>query len=167
MEWDLYPFYASFSTAIYMFTGSYEHTLDTKGRLSVPSKFRDVLAGKGDDRLMITNYIFNNLRCLEVYPIDAWLRFLEEVRKMNRFDSRTSVLENYYIASARECSFDTHGRILIPPVLRKYADLKRDVILSGATDKFRVWDQDAWAKIFGEAEGALMQDPNYLADLKL
>ena len=62
---------------------------------------------------------------------------------------------------------DTHGRILIPPVLRKYADLKRDVILVSALEKFRVWDREAWKKIFVEAEDKLMQDPDFLGDLGL
>ena len=57
-----------------MFRGSFEHTLDGKGRLSIPSKFRDNLLGKGDERIIMTNFVVDGLRCLDVYPIDEWLR---------------------------------------------------------------------------------------------
>src|SRR6185295_18636583 len=150
-----------------MFRGSFEHTLDNKGRLSIPSKFRDVLVGKGDERIVMTNFVIDSQRCLDVYPIDAWLRFEEEVRKKPKFDPRMVRFQNYYLGSACECTVDTHGRILIPPVLRKYADLKRDVILVSALEKFRVWDREAWKKIFVEAEDKLMQDPDFLGDLGL
>src|SRR5262247_927312 len=112
-----------------MFRGSFEHSLDSKGRLSIPAKFRDVLVGSGDDRVVITNFVIDAQRCLDVYPIDAWLRFEEEIRKKPKFDPRMVRFQNYYLGSACECSLDTHGRILVPPGLRKYADLKRDVIL--------------------------------------
>jgi MraZ protein len=150
-----------------MFRGSFEHTLDNKGRLSIPSKFRDVLVGKGDGRIIITNYVIEKQRCLDVYPMDAWLRFEEEIRKKPNFDPRVVRFQNYYLGSACECTLDTHGRILIPPALRKYAELKRDVILVSALEKFRVWDREAWKKIFVEAEDKFMQDPDFLGDLGL
>jgi MraZ protein len=67
-----------------MFRGSFEHTLDAKGRLSLPSKFRDVLTGKNDNRIMITNFITSGARCLDVYPLDEWQRLEEKVRGKQR-----------------------------------------------------------------------------------
>ena len=150
-----------------MFRGSFEHTLDSKGRLSIPSKFRDVLLGKGDERIIMTNFVIDGQRCLDVYPIDAWLRLEDEISKKPKFDPRMVMFQNYYLGSACECSLDKQGRILIPPVLRKYADLKRDVVLVSALEKFRVWDQEAWKQFFAEAEDKLMQDPDFLGDLGL
>jgi MraZ protein len=150
-----------------MFRGSFEHTLDGKGRLSIPSKFREVLLGKGDERLIITNFVVDSVKCLDVYPIDEWLRFEEEIRKKPKFDRRVVQFQNYYLSSASECVVDKQGRILIPPGLRQYANLKRDVILVSALDKFRVLDKGAWTKIFAEAEEKLMQDPDFLGDLGL
>jgi transcriptional regulator MraZ len=150
-----------------MFRGSFEHTLDNKGRLSIPAKFRDVLLGKGDDRIVITNFVVDGQRCLDVYPLDAWVQFEEEIHKKSKFDSRMVRFQNYYLGSACECNLDTHGRILIPPALRKYADLKRDVTLVSALEKFRIWDQEVWKKIFADAEDKLMQDPDLLGDLGL
>ena len=71
-----------------MFRGSFEHTLDGKGRLSIPAKFREVLLGKGDERIVITNFVVDSTRCLDIYPLDEWLRFEDEVRKKPRFDRR-------------------------------------------------------------------------------
>lgn len=150
-----------------MFRGSFEHTIDSKGRLSIPSRFREVIAGKGDDRIVITNFVLEGMQCLDVYPLDEWLRFEEEVRKKPRFDRRMVVFQNYYLGGAAECTVDKQGRILIPPMLRQYAHLKRDVIVVSALDKFRVWDREAWKKVFAEAEERLMQDPDFLGDLGL
>ena len=150
-----------------MFRGCFEHTIDAKGRLSVPAKFREVLLGKGDERIMITNFLVDGTRCLDVYPMDEWLRFEEEVRKRPKFESRMLSFQNYYLASATECAVDKQGRILIPPQLRHYADLKRDVMMVSGLEKFRIWDKEAWKKVFAEAEDRLMQDPDFLRDLGL
>lgn len=150
-----------------MFRGNYDHTIDAKGRLSIPAKFREVLLGKGDDRIIITNFVIEGTRCLDVYPLDEWFRFEEEFRKRPKFDRRVVQFQNYYLSSASECVVDKQGRILIPPSLRQYANLRRDVILVSALEKFRVWDKESWKKIFAEAEEKLIQDPDFLGDLGL
>lgn len=150
-----------------MFRGSFEHTVDAKGRLSIPSRFREILVSKGDDRIVITNFLFEGTRCLDVYPLEEWVRFEEEVRKKPKFDRRMVQFQNYYLGRAAECVVDKQGRILIPPPLRQYANLKRDVMVVSALDKFRVWDREAWNKVFAEAEERLMQDPDFLGELEL
>ena len=150
-----------------MFRGSHEHTLDPKWRMSIPAKFREVLSSKGDDRIVITNFVVDSTRCLDVYPLDEWLRFEEEIRKKPKFERRMVLFQNYYLGGAHECSLDPHGRILIPPMLRQYAGLKKDVVVVSALDKFRVWDSEAWKKVFTEAEEKLMQEPDFLGDLGL
>ena len=150
-----------------MFRGHVEHTLDGKGRLSIPAKLRDLLLSKGDERIVITNFTMSGLRCLEVYPMDEWVRLEEEIRKKPSFDSRVIVIQNYFLARACECVIDKQGRVLIPPSLREYANLKRDVVLVSALGKFRVWDRETWKKVFAEAEDKLMQDPDLLSGLGL
>ena len=148
-----------------MFRGSFEHTLDGKGRLSIPMKFREVLLGKSDERIIITNFVVDGMKCLDVYPLDEWARLEEEIRKKPKFDRKIVTFQNYYFGSASECVVDKQGRILIPPLLRKYAELKRDVVLVAALEKFRVWDLEAWKKIFSDAEDQLIQDPDFLGDI--
>lgn len=150
-----------------MFRGSYQHTVDSKGRLSIPAKFREVLLGKGDDRIVITNFVVDGARCLDVYPLDEWMRFEEQIQSKPKFERRMVLFQNYYLGGACECLVDKQGRILIPPLMRQYANLKRDVVLVSALEKFRVWDQEAWKKMFAEAEEKLMQDPDFLNDLNL
>lgn len=149
-----------------LFRGIYEHTIDSKGRLSIPAKFREVLLGKGDERLVTTKFVFDGVRCLDVYPLDEWLRLEEEVSKKPKFERRMVLFQDYYLAGAHECTVDKQGRILIPPVLRQYASLKRDVVMVSALQKFRIWDREAYKK-FGEPEEELMQDPDFLGDLGL
>jgi MraZ protein len=146
-----------------MFRGSFEHTVDTKGRISIPARFREVL--KGDDRMIITNFTIAAAHCLDVYPLDEWLRFEEDLKKKPRLDPRMVDFQNYYLSGVNECVLDKQGRILIPPLLRQYAGLKRDVVLVSAVEKFRVWDKDAWKKVFTEAEDKAVQDPGYFGDL--
>jgi MraZ protein len=150
-----------------MFRGRTDHTIDGKGRLSIPPKIRDVLLGKGDDRIMITNFVSDETRCLDVYPMDEWLRLEEQIRNKPKFDRKMVMFQNYYLGGACECALDKQGRILIPPLLRKYADLKRDVVLIGSSEKFRIWDQEAWTKIINTIEGKLIQEPDFFSDLGL
>ena len=117
--------------------------------------------------MVITNFVIDSMRCLDVYPLDEWLQFEEEIRKKPKFDRRIMMFQNYYLAGACECDVDKQGRILVPPLLRQYGGLKRDVVLVAALEKFRVWDKETWKKVFAEAEDKLMQDPDFLSDLGL
>jgi len=151
-----------------MFFGTFEHSIDDKGRVNVPARFRDALRATGDDRLFITNFIFQNVRCLDVYPPAAWFQFQERVRQRPQLDpALINVVQNYYLAGTQECQLDKQSRVLIPPRLREYAGLTRDVLFAGAGDKFRIWDRDAFAPIFASGEQALAENPNILVDLGL
>ncbi len=143
-----------------MFRGSFEHTIDEKGRVSIPSKFREILKGLNDDRLVATKFILNAHRCLDVYPQASWDRFEEELRGKPSFDATFLKLETFYVSNAQDCIVDKQGRILLPPVLRDYAGLKKDVVFAGVRDKFRIWDKEAWQKINEEAERDLTEKPD-------
>ena len=150
-----------------MFRGSFEHTLDAKGRLSLPSKFRDVIAGKNDNRLIITNFITGGARCLEVYPLQEWQDLEDKLRRKDRFTPDINEFEHYYLGRAHECAVDNQWRILIPPPLRRYAGLQRDVVLVSVVEKFRVWDQQTWDKVFASAEQKFTQNPESFGNLGL
>jgi MraZ protein len=137
------------------FNGSFEHTIDPKGRLSIPARFREALYGKGDDRIMITNFFVEDLRFLDVYPVDEWLRMQEDLRKKAKFDRRMIVFETFYVGNAAECMVDKQGRILIPANLRQYANLKKTVVMTGVIEKFRIWDKEAHQRVVAEAEEKL------------
>jgi MraZ protein len=73
--------------------------------------------------------------------------------------------QNFYFANAHDCVLDKQGRILLPPSLREYAALTRDVVFTSALEKFRIWDREQWSQVFGEAEQSIMANPEELSDL--
>jgi len=148
-----------------MFRGKFEHTIDDKGRISVPARFREVLQASNDDRVVITNFIISSTRCLDVYPHAAWVRLEEQLREKPQFDQRVMRFQNFYVANAHECVLDKQGRILLAPSLREYAALKRDAVFTSALDKFRIWDKAQWDRVFGEAEQGIIERPEELNDL--
>jgi len=148
-----------------MFRGTFEHTIDEKGRVSVPARFREVLLASNDDRLVITNFLIGSLRCLDVYALATWQELEERLRAKPQFDQRVMRFQNYYFAAAHDCVIDKQGRILLPPILREYAGLNRDVVFASALEKFRIWDLAQWKQVFGDAERALMERPEDLTDL--
>ena len=148
-----------------MFRGTFEHTIDDKGRVSVPVRFREIVQATNDDRLVITNFIIDSVRCLDVYPFAAWSALEEKLLAKPRFDQRVLRFQNYYFAAAQDCVLDKQGRILLPPNLRQYAGLNRDVVFTSAADKFRIWDREQWNQVFGEAERFWMERPEDLSEL--
>ena len=142
-----------------MFRGSFEHTVDEKGRVSIPAKFREIVLGLQDERLIATKFILNSHRCLDVYPQAEWEKFEEQLKKKPSFDETFLKLENFYFSNAQDCAMDRQGRILLPPVLREYASLRKEVVFTGAREKFRIWDKDTWQKFNQEAERDLSQNP--------
>jgi MraZ protein len=149
-----------------VFQGSFEHVIDQKGRVSIPARFRELILATGNPRIVVTCFRVNSSRCLDAYPAPAWDRFEEEFQRQKRFDRNVILFENLYLGNAQPCEIDNQGRILVPPALRNWARLGKRVVLSGARDKFRIWDHDAWTQIQQEAEEAL-DDPEFLARLNL
>jgi MraZ protein len=148
-----------------MFRGTFEHTIDDKGRVSVPARFREVLLASNDDRVVITNFSVGASRCLDVYPLAAWQGLEERLRTKPQFDQRVMRFQHYYFAAAHDCVIDKQGRILLPPSLREYARLNRDVVFTSMLEKFRIWDLEQWKQVFGDAERTLMEHPEDLTEL--
>ncbi|MEE8409006.1 MAG: division/cell wall cluster transcriptional repressor MraZ [Myxococcota bacterium] len=135
-----------------MFRGLYEHSIDAKGRTSLPARFRDVLAGLREsgetspakahgDRLIVTTGID---RCLVAYPPAEWEAFEARLAALSQFDANVVQLKRLYVAGATECALDKHSRLLIPPMLREYAGLKRDVVWAGMVTTIELWSKGSW-----------------------
>jgi MraZ protein len=140
-----------------MFRGRFEHSIDGKGRLSVPAKFREVLQQRFDgDRNLV---VVPNERCLEVHPVSRWEQVEEQVRAGSMFDEGLRELSRLYMSRAREVEIDSVGRVLLAPDSRLQAGLDRDVTLvGGGMMLFEVWDR----RRFEEYERA---EQHKLADL--
>jgi MraZ protein len=125
-----------------MFRGRFEHTIDPKGRVSIPAKFRELLAEKYDERLILTNFD----RCLVAYPYEEWRVLEEKVSSLSMIKKEVKAFQRFFISGAVECPIDKLGRILIPPTLRDYAQLERNVVFAGMMKKFELWSQERWAE---------------------
>ncbi len=128
-----------------MFLGQYQHTLDEKGRVVMPSKFRDGLS-RG---LVITK---GQERCLYVFPIEAWDHEVERVRRLPRTNRRARNFSRSFFAGASDQTLDGQGRIAVPTALRDYAGLERDATVVGVADRIEIWATDAWERMSVEAD---------------
>lgn len=120
-----------------MFTGEYNHSFDDKGRVIIPSKFREELGE--------TFYIGKGLdKCLFVYPIETWAEFVGKLRNLSTFNKQERFFLRQFISGFSECSFDKQGRILIPPVLREFSGLKNEATIIGVIDRIEIWNKEGW-----------------------
>jgi MraZ protein len=133
-----------------MFRGLYEHTIDAKGRTSLPARFREALARSAaqadaeteqGERLILTTGID---QCLVAYAPSEWRAFEARLSGLPQFDPAIVQLKRLYVAGATECEIDKHGRLLIPPMLREYAELKREVVWAGMATTIELWDRERW-----------------------
>ncbi|MBQ8278290.1 MAG: division/cell wall cluster transcriptional repressor MraZ [Roseburia sp.] len=120
-----------------MFMGEYNHTVDAKGRLIVPSKFRDQLG----DEFVVTKGLDG---CLFVYTLDEWRKIEEKFRDITATSKDARKFARFFFSGAASCEVDKQGRILLPPVLREYADLQKDVVLAGVLSRVEIWSKDRW-----------------------
>jgi len=150
-----------------MFRGHYEHAIDDKGRVAIPARFREALSGLQDERLVITKFRLAGRRCLDVYPLSTWRELEVKIISKNRFDPRLQRFKNFYVSGAHECAIDAQGRVLVPPLLRDYGGLRREVMFTGDIDMFRLWDKQTWQQAFSEDEQAVLDDPELLGSLDL
>jgi MraZ protein len=149
-----------------VFSGRFDHAIDEKGRVSIPVRFREELERDGHDRLYITNFIVESQRCLEVFPPNEWTRLQEQIRQKTRFDPQLRAFELFYIGGAHEVLVDRQGRILVPPKLRGFAALDRDVTFSALTDHFQLWDKAVLEQVLKATEQRF-QDPEFFQKLGL
>ncbi len=120
-----------------MFTGEYIHSFDEKGRVIMPSKFRNELGE--------TFYIGKGLdKCLFVYPIEAWNEFVGKLRNLSSFNKQERFFLRQFVSGFSECSFDKQGRILIPPSLREFSGLNSEAAIIGVIDRIEIWNKDSW-----------------------
>jgi transcriptional regulator MraZ len=150
-----------------MFRGNHQHSVDDKGRVAIPARFREALSGLQDERLVVTKYKRRGRRCLDVYPLSTWLRFEEKITEKRRFNRKLAAFESYYVSGAQDVQIDGQGRLLIPPLLREYAGLGREVVLTGLIDRFQIWNREVWDQVEREDEQEVFDDPQLLDELEL
>ena len=120
-----------------MLIGEYKHTLDTKRRLSLPSKWRDELGKK----LVITRGLDN---CLFVYTLKEWEKITEKVGQLPLGQADTRSFNRFFLSGAVEAEVDSVGRILVPDYLKDFGSLDTKVVLAGIHDRVEIWDENRW-----------------------
>jgi len=128
-----------------MFRGHFEHAIDAKGRTSLPSRFRDVLASTGDVRAVLTPSPFDP--CLHLFPMKAWEEFETKIGALPQFDPNVIRLRRLYVSAAVECEIDKAGRVLVPNSLREHAMLQKDVLWAGMGQTVELWAREKWNEV--------------------
>lgn len=130
------------------FRGLFEHTIDGKGRTSVPARFREVLTANYGERLIVTT-AFD--RCLHALPLKNWEALEAKLGQRSPQEPGVKQIYRTYVANATEVDVDKLGRILLTPNLRSWAGLEKDVVWVGQIKQIELWSKDAWAKASSEA----------------
>ena len=128
-----------------MLLGQYQHTVDTKGRMVLPARYRHKLASG----CVITK---GQERCLYVFPLDRWGQEVEKYRMLPRTDARARRLTRAFFAGAIHQELDAAGRVQLPLRLREYAGLEREVTVIGVEERAEIWDSAAWNQYDEEAD---------------
>jgi MraZ protein len=123
----------------FMFMGEYNHTIDAKGRLIIPSRFRDELG----DTFVMTKGLDG---CLSIYPKGEWEEFEKKLRSLPLTSKNARTFTRFFVAGAAACELDRQGRVLVPATLREYAGLTKDVVLTGNLNRIEVWSKEKWAE---------------------
>ena len=125
------------------FIGQHNYSLDNKGRVSIPAKFREVLAERYDERLVLMK---DYASCVLAYPIEEWQKLDERIRQLPTSDPNVTRFLRKYYSSAEACELDGQGRVLIPQPLKSHASLSREVVIIGMSNRMEIWDAKSWAK---------------------
>lgn len=126
-----------------MFMGEYHHTIDEKGRLILPAKFRTELG----EKFIITRGL-DAEKCLYVYSMNDWNRIVSKLNTLPFTKKDARIFVRTFFSGATECEFDRQGRINITSPLVSYADLQKDCVVIGANDRIEIWSKERWDNFF-------------------
>ncbi len=132
-----------------MFTWNYERTIDEKGRIIIPPKFRKDLG----DEFIITRGLE---KCIYVYPMETWKELSFKISSLPLEKRDVRIYQRFIFSSALDVKMDSQGRVSIPKALRDYAGIKKDVVMVGVSSRVEIWDKERWEKANQEMEETLM-----------
>jgi MraZ protein len=133
-----------------VFRGVAQLSLDSKGRLAVPSRFRDPLTERCAGQVVVTA---DSDRCLLLYPLPEWEPIEQKLMSLSSFNPQIRELQRRVVGYAEDVVMDATGRILVPPALRQFAQLGRSVVLVGQGNKFELWNRENWKQLMERSGG--------------
>ncbi len=140
-----------------MFMGEYSHSIDEKGRMIIPAKFRDGLG----EHFVITRGLDN---CLFVYPMKEWQVMEQKLKALPLMKSDARAFTRFFFSGATECELDKQGRVNIPPNLREHAKLDKDCVIIGVSSRVEVWSREGWEAYNQESEESFNEIAEKLVD---
>lgn len=133
-----------------MFYGEYEHTLDAKGRVIIPAKFREIFKEHYVEKFFITRGLDH---CLFVFTEETWKAQEKKFRELSFTNSEARKFNRLYFSGACEVIGDKQGRILIPDYLKTHGEIKEDVVIIGVSDRIEIWAREKWKEFFDQNKG--------------
>jgi len=133
-------------------TGSHAINMDAKGRMAIPTRIRESLSASCGGRLVVTAH--TEERCLLVYPETEWQAKLPTIQALPMLDPAARRIQRLWIGYASPVEMDGNGRILVPPTLRRYADLDKKLMLVGLGNKMELWREESWLELLEEPVNA-------------
>ena len=127
------------------FLGEFESTLDPKGRFLLPAGLKKQLP-EGENTRFVINRGFE--KCLSLYPKQTWDPLFSKMQSLNDFNPKVREFRRYFLNGAMEVELDSAGRLLLPPNLKEYANLEKDIVLASAMDKIEIWSVENYKKFF-------------------
>jgi MraZ protein len=142
-----------------LFLGEYQHNIDDKGRIIVPSKFREALG----PQFIITRGLDH---CLFVYPKEEWAAMEQKLKSLPLMKSDVRAFTRFFFSGATECELDKQGRVNIPGNLREYAKLDKDCVVIGVSSRIEIWSKAIWDEYYAQSEEMFNEIAEKLVDFQ-
>jgi MraZ protein len=140
-----------------MFMGEYQHSIDEKGRMIIPAKFREALG----NNFVVTRGLD---QCLFVYPIEEWSVLEQKLKALPLMKSDARAFTRFFFSGATECELDKQGRVNIPNTLVEHAKLSKDCIVLGVSNRVEIWSKEMWGGYFAQSEQSFNEIAEKLVD---
>jgi len=140
-----------------MFMGEYRHSIDAKGRIIIPAKFRENLG----DTFVLTRGLD---QCLFGYPMDEWKTIEEKIKSLPLTKKDARAFSRFFFSGATECEIDKQGRVNIPSTLIQYAKLEKECVVLGVSNRIEIWSKEIWEEYFNDSEQSFSEIAENLID---